>query len=390
MTLDFNHVMHKALQLTKERRLLEATAEIQAALASRQRPKAANQPNQQIAQSRFEAVQAPAQDKIAKNTRPIRPLGEVVDALRRSKAVAFGLEALKGREGRHDPELPEGAQFLSRTFTCAAGSRNYRLYVPQNLATRGRPLLIMLHGCKQDPVDFAIGTGMNALAELHGMLVAYPGQSKSANVSSCWNWFNPADQQHGAGEPAILAGLTCEIIARFDVDPSRVFVAGLSAGGAMAAVMAATYPGLYAAAGIHSGLPYRSANDVVSAFAAMRGEVRSPNVRTQIRTIVFHGDADTIVHPTNAMRIADASLPLTQGVQVTENGIAEGGRKYTRTITRSRRGQPLIEEWLIHGAGHAWSGGNATGSYADPRGPNASQEMLRFFLAEEGPLEEDR
>jgi poly(hydroxyalkanoate) depolymerase family esterase len=379
MTLGFGNAMQKALQLTRERRVSEAAAAIQAALTGRQSPEAVDRPKQMAPQV---LLGAEACGQSAKSARPIRPLGDAVDALRRTKAVSFGLEALKGRRSQSDPELPAGAQFLSRSFACAAGRRGYRLYVPRNRGSGGRPLLIMLHGCKQDPVDFAIGTGMNALAEPHGMLVAYPGQSASANPSSCWNWFNPADQGYGVGEPAILAGLTRDIIAQFDIDPGRVFIAGLSAGGAMAAVMAAVYPNLYAAAGIHSGLPYRSANDVVSAFAAMRGEAQDCGVRTEIRTIVFHGGADTIVHPSNGKRIANASSLLAGGVRSIENGVAEGGRTYTKTTTWSPDGRPTVEEWLIHGGGHAWFGGEAGGSYTDPRGPNASREMLRFFLAE--------
>lgn len=249
----------------------------------------------------------------------------------------------------------------------------------------------MLHGCKQDPDDFAAGTNMNSVAERYGVLVAYPGQPASANVSSCWNWFRPADQMRDAGEPAIIAGLTREIMSEFGLHRGQVFVAGLSAGGAMAAVMGETYPDLYAGVGIHSGLAYGSANDVVSAFAAMRGETgaaqRRKPARTGsepgIRTIVFQGSADAVVHPSNAERIiAEAGLQSAPGAIRRENGASAAGRGYIRTVITDPDGDPAVEYWLIADTGHAWSGGNPDGSYADPAGPDASTEMMRFFFAQ--------
>ncbi|MGV6875601.1 extracellular catalytic domain type 1 short-chain-length polyhydroxyalkanoate depolymerase [Pseudochelatococcus sp. B33] len=289
------------------------------------------------------------------------------------------------------PEIavPDGAQFLSRSFTCAAGTRRYRLYVPASAPDRPHGLVVMLHGCKQDPEAFAAGTGMNAAAETHGLLVAYPGQSGTDNPSSCWNWFRSCDQMRDAGEPAIIAGITAAIMEEFGLDRSRIFVVGLSAGGAMAAIMGETYPDLYAAAGIHSGLACGSANDVLSAFSAMRGEgdpasharPHAAAGRPPIRTIVFQGAADRTVHPSNAERIvAQVSPPGTQGVARRESARAAGGRTYTRTTVTDAAGTPIVEYWLIDGAGHAWSGGRAGGSYTDPHGPDASHEMVRFFL----------
>jgi poly(hydroxyalkanoate) depolymerase family esterase len=257
------------------------------------------------------------------------------------------------------------------------GTRAYKVYIPARDAGRPRPLLVMLHGCKQNPDDFAAGTRMNALADEHGFIVVYPEQPAAANASRCWNWFQTADQQRERGEPSLIAGITRDVIARYDVDPRRVYVAGLSAGGAMAAIMGQTYPELYAAAGIHSGLPYGAAHDVGSAFAAMRAGARraaplcGESMPLAVPTIVFHGDVDTTVHPSNGEHAFSA--------RTVERGEASG-RAYTRTLEAGGAGRPALEHWLVHGAGHAWSGGSRSGSYADPLGPDASREMLRFFL----------
>jgi poly(hydroxyalkanoate) depolymerase family esterase len=214
---------------------------------------------------------------------------------------------------------------------------------------------------------------MNTFAETHGMLVAYPAQTKSANPSACWNWFDPGHQYPGMGEPAIIAGLTAELVKSHDVDRKKVFVAGLSAGGAMAVVMGETYPELFSAVGVHSGLPYKSANDVVSAFAAMRGEAPSMKAVPKLRTIVFHGDADGTVVPSNGANIlGGAAFSMDEAERVS-------GR-YTRRIVRDSNGLPLFEHWILHGRGHAWSGGDAAGSYTDSSGPDASGEIVRFFL----------
>jgi poly(hydroxyalkanoate) depolymerase family esterase len=248
----------------------------------------------------------------------------------------------------------------------------------------------MLHGCKQDGDDFALGTQMNAVAEQHGLLVAYPIQPMSANPSSCWNWFTPAHQERGSGEPAILAGMTRDLIGEFSIPPVKTFVAGLSAGGAMAMVMGQTYPDLFAAVGVHSGLAYRSANDVMSALAVMRGDKgavlaasRGSINATPPRLIVFQGSADATVNAANADRIFEAGKASLRGLQrqpQTYGGKAPGGRQYSRTVIESQTGDPLIEDWRIDGAGHAWAGGSASGSYTDPNGPDASAEMVRFFL----------
>jgi poly(hydroxyalkanoate) depolymerase family esterase len=320
-----------------------------------------------------------------------RPLGDVLRALREHRPMVDWSEQLSamrlpGVATLARLPIAPGAQFVTRSIVCATGTREYKLYIP---ASAGRPLglLVMLHGCKQDPDDFAAGTSMNTVAEANGLIVVYPRQSPSANASSCWNWFNPGDQMRDAGEPSIIAAITCEIMSEFALDRDQVFVAGLSAGGAMAAVMAETYPDLYAAAGIHSGLDYRCANDVISAFAAMRGNHTAPQPcavagrRPRVRTIVFHGSADQIVVPSNADRIvASASRNVSSARQV-DYGSTTGGRTFTRTIILGAYdGEPTVEYWLIDGSPHAWSGGHPSGSYTDPQGPDASVEMVRFFL----------
>lgn len=279
------------------------------------------------------------------------------------------------------PPPDTAGRFVRASHTSRAGTRAYKIYIPARGEGRPRPLVVMLHGCKQDPDDFAAGTRMNELADELGFIVAYPEQAFAANVSRCWNWFQSADQQRDSGEPSLIAGITRDVIAHYNVDPGRVYVAGLSAGGAMAAIMGHTYPDLYAAIGIHSGLAYAAARDIPSALAAMRGRTSRPEPRCgesmppALPTIVFHGDVDTTVHPSNGEQVF-ASRAVESGEQ--------SGRKYTRTIGS---GNPALEHWLVHGAGHAWSGGSGSGSYADPLGPDASRAMLRFFLPTLGAVD---
>ncbi|CAN5294116.1 PHB depolymerase family esterase [soil metagenome] len=314
-------------------------------------------------------------------TRARQPLGAVVKTLH-----ALRQKAPAGR--RPQVPIPDGAQFLLRNFAAAAGMRRYKLYIPA--ASRPRGLIVMLHGCTQNPDDFAAGTNMNAVAERHGLLVAYPEQSQAANTSACWNWFNPADQLRDAGEPSIIAGMARHLQAEFSFDRSHSFVAGLSAGGAMAAVMSETYPDVFAAAGIHSGLAFNSAYDVMSAFAAMRGDIPlQPAAKPQpiergasrARIIVFHGSADETVSPSNAARIvAAAKSHLGRGLVARTMRFSMNGRNGEQTLIDDLDGRPVIESWLVEGAGHAWSGGQADGSYTDPMGPDASGEFVRFFL----------
>ena len=277
------------------------------------------------------------------------------------------------------PEPPAGARLLDGSYRNAAGSRSYRLYVPSGYTGQAVPLVVMLHGCTQTADDFAAGTRMNELAERDTFLVAYPEQAPKANGQRCWNWFLPAHQRRDAGEPSLLAGITRQVMATHQVEAGRVFVAGLSAGGAMAAVLAATYPDLYAAAGIHSGLVHGAAHDVPSAYAAMR-EGPPPGTRAPgagIPLIVFQGGRDTTVAPVNA-----AALLRPWSATATPETVTGPG--WTRLVYRDGDGRVVAEWWSVDRLGHAWSGGSREGSFTDPAGPDASAELVRFFLDRSG------
>ncbi len=276
--------------------------------------------------------------------------------------------------------LPEGAQFIKGSYTNHAGTRNYKLYIPSTYRGQAMPLLVMLHGCTQDPDDFAAGTQMNQVAEEMECLVAYPEQNASANHSKCWNWFNAIDQTRGQGEPSIIAGITQQIIDEYPVNERQVFVAGLSAGGAMAAIVATLYPEMFAAVGVHSGLPFASAQDLPSALTAMkRGAASLKTSDGSQPIIVFHGDSDTTVNPRNGEQVIEQRLHSHKGASLTQSGSVPNGHRYTQTTHTKADGTPVGEHWVVHGAGHAWFGGSSNGTYTDAKGPDASREMLRFF-----------
>lgn len=321
--------------------------------------------------------------------RPRRSLADVVYFLRGLRNASKSPEGFLAKAAPKHPNLdplPLGATFTEHSYSCKAGTRRYKLYNPCAEKRTARGLIVMLHGCTQSATDFAVGTRMNSLAHQHGLLVAYPEQTPKANQLKCWNWFNPRDQNRGAGEPSIVAGLTQDIVARHNVDPSRVFVAGLSSGGAMAAILGATYPEIYSGVGIHSGLPVGVAYDVPSAFEVMRtGSAGRSNMTSepqsiQIPVIIFHGDSDGTVHPINGVSLFQSACDAGS-LSLTERRAGAMNDRNFRMQTASASGKVMAELWAIEGGGHAWSGGDNRGSYADPAGPCASAEMLRFFIS---------
>jgi poly(hydroxyalkanoate) depolymerase family esterase len=283
-----------------------------------------------------------------------------------------------------------GSSFAHGLHEDGERALHYRLFIPGG-EHGPMPLIVMLHGCGQDATDFAAGTGMNALAEEHGCLVLYPEQSCGAHWNRCWNWYDRTHHRRGQGEPALIAGLTRRVMAEHAVDPARVAVAGLSAGGAMAVILGRTYPDLFSAVGCHSGLAHGSASNDTGALLAMRNGARPSAPACQhgaVPVIVFHGDADATVHRTNGGGVIRQFLDShavqrrapDAGVAMEAETGCSGGREFPRHVHRERTGSVLAEQWTVHGAGHAWSGGDLRGSYTDARGPNASEEMLRFFI----------
>lgn len=370
MSEDFLSSMQEAMHLLRTAGPLEATAAIQRALrdADERRGPAAPQP--------------PTDASGAAHFR-----NGTFDGNRSARARAT--DASLHRHVVKEADVEDRGHFSERTYVNEAGTRNYKLYVPTGYRDAPLPLIVMLHVCTQGADDFAAGTRMNAFAERHDCLVAYPVQPKRANSSGCWNWFRPGDQQRERGEPSLIAGITRDVMASYSVDPTRVYVAGLSAGGAMAAVMIHTYPDLYAAAGIHSGLPYRCAQDLPSALAAMkggkparRGRLADGNDGPTVPKrplIVFHGDADATVHPSNGSELV---REFSAGKSPVDEAVERhaGGRAYTRRRLTASNGVDA-EYWIIHGAPHAWAGGSVRGTYTDAGGPDSSAEMVRFFLA---------
>ena len=377
--------MAEATRLTRQGRLVEATALIQQALAgpaaTQHGPDATSAGEENVGTPGY-LLNVPAPLHAGKPPRRALP-----SLTRRPRAFPSWGASEAGLA--HRPVVPatkwSPGRFDAFSYTNAAGTRGYRLYVPTGYTGGPLPLLVMLHGGTQDAVAFAVATGMNDLAEDQRFLVAYPEQARSANPGRYWNWFAPGHQRRNAGEPWLIAGITRQVTDRYGADGRRVYVAGFSAGGAMAAVMAAVYPDLYAAVGVHSGLPYAAAGDLASAFTAMKQDPAHPG-RPQTRPlplIVFHGDRDTTVAPANAAGLIDhvlaAGSPGAMPTTETTGDQVPGGRAYTRTCYRDRAGTTLAERWTIHQAGHAWSGGVPHGSYTDSHGPNASAEFIRFF-----------
>jgi poly(hydroxyalkanoate) depolymerase family esterase len=389
------HIIREATRLTRAGQLVEATVLLQRMLRGDTAPDAASGATGRIAligresptiEAKANTIEEAESPHLARAT-PAQP--RMLRALRDRTTERSGLgqrRVIKRAPLPPSDIVPEGARFVEGSYSNPAGSRAYRLFVPSGYRGQPLPLVVMLHGCTQSPDDFAAGTRMNFVAEEQACLVVYPAQRREANQAKCWNWFRTADQQRGKGEPSLIAGITRQVMRDYAVDPKRVYVGGLSAGAAAAAVMGATYSDLYAAIGVHSGLACGAAIDLPSAFVAMRqgggfDDRAIPGDGPTVPTIVFHGDRDTTVHPNNGDQILEQSIGTTSMQKQVHRGRVPGGHAYTRTIVTDASGRGIFEHWNIHGAGHAWSGGSPAGSYTDPRGPDATREMLRFFLA---------
>ncbi|UPK24351.1 extracellular catalytic domain type 1 short-chain-length polyhydroxyalkanoate depolymerase [Bradyrhizobium sp. 195] len=384
-------IVREATRLTRAGQLVEATALLQRMLRgdSARAPtarSAAPAPPARLEPPTIDVEPNVVEDRESRPTSQPRPVQgrkrtSPLDEMR--KFSGFGLQGPIGRTPPSTSDIvPEGTRFIAGTYGNAAGSRTYKLFIPSGCQGQQLPLIVMLHGCTQSPDDFAAGTRMNFLAEEQNCFVVYPEQPRGANQSKCWNWFRTGDQRRGGGEPSMIAGITRQIMRDHAIDPKRVYVAGLSAGGAAAAIMGATYSDLYAAVGVHSGLACGAASDLPSAFAAMQGggSKAIADGKTSVPTIVFHGNRDTTVHPKNGDQIIEQSAGAMRPTTKVLRGRVPNGHAYTRTILSDAGGRAISEHWNIDGAGHAWSGGSPAGSYTDPQGPDATREMLRFFL----------
>jgi poly(hydroxyalkanoate) depolymerase family esterase len=402
MNFSFPAKLLDATRLTKAGRLTEATAALQRVLGTGLPVTTRAGPGPHPAPNIRDAVDSPEvnqtfSDGVEDSAVRIKdklispavadPLRGFIDQIRQ-RGLPGGLR--HGAPGPMPADLPNGAEFLACTFSNRVGSRPYKLYVPSGYHGQSVPLIVMLHGCTQSPDDFAAGTRMNEAAEEYTCLVAYPGQTSSANTHKCWNWFSAADQQRDTGEPSLIAGITREVMRDYAIDPRRVYIAGLSAGGAAAAIMGNAYPDLYAAIAVHSGLACGAARDLPSAFAAMKGNGGPAPTNGQmapagskprvVPAIVFHGDKDTTVDPRNADAVVAQSGQGASLRKRVEKGQVAGGLAYSRILHLNASGETVVEQWVIHGAGHAWSGGSPAGSYTLPQGPDATTEMVRFFL----------
>jgi poly(hydroxyalkanoate) depolymerase family esterase len=403
-SFEMNDMMLQATRLTRANRLTEATALLQRMLRGETGLGVTTGSTDDVAPTRSKpkiiAAQAATIDEpdrshlsAATSAQPdnFRALRDGLTYLAKSHSRRGIQGLMRSAPIATRAIIPEGGRFIEAVYTNPAGSRAYKLYIPSRYNGQPVPLLVMLHGGTQTPDDFAAGTRMNFIAEEQTCLVIYPAQPGHANMAKCWNWFRPSDQCRDQGEPSLIAGITRQVMCDYSVDRLRVYIGGLSAGAAAAAVMGATYPDLYAAIGVHSGLACGVANDLLSAFVAMRqGDLVHASDSSDnsavlgdapvIPTIVFHGDRDTIVHPRNGDHVIARAMRTADWQTKVRHGRVPGGHAYTCTIHIDANGRAILEQWCIHGADHAWSGGSPDGSYTDPQGPDAAREMLRFFL----------
>ena len=392
MNPQFQQHMAEATRLKRLGDVAAATALIQAALGG---VALAGTPADATAAARTSAAGSDVIDVVARVVPPPQapvpvpvlsmPAGPFARAGAAPDGARVAADAPQRPAARTAPDAQPGrepARFVAGRFQHpTAGARDYKLFLPPGAGEQPRPLVLMLHGCTQTPDDFAAGTRMNEAAAAQGVVVLYPAQSVQMNPQRCWNWFKRQHQQRDRGEPALLAALVRQVVADQRIDPSRVYVAGLSAGGAMAAVLGQAYPDLFAAVGVHSGLASGVAGDLPSALAAMQSGAPAPRASRPVPTIVFHGDRDATVNPANGAQVFAAATPPGATAH-TERIARPGARAHTRQQQRDAHGRVVAEHWLVHGAAHAWSGGSSAGSYTDPQGPDATREMLRFFLSQ--------
>ncbi|MEP7157691.1 MAG: PHB depolymerase family esterase [Betaproteobacteria bacterium] len=400
MNSNFKTAMLEATRLTRIGKLADATAAIRRALSGRTDPGAA------AAENNHAPADGAHNGPHIWDAAPVRP-GSNEFAVPGGPDTQVGVAAAEADAAHHTaevrpafreadvaPEPFDGVDdFADGVYKHALQTLHYKLYSPPNHAQHGLALVVMLHGCTQDPDDFAAGTRMNERAREQGFFVLYPAQPAGANPSKCWNWFKPVHQHRDSGEPAMIAGATLEIIREHGIDASRVYIAGLSAGGAMATIVANAYPDIFAAAGVHSGLVRGAASNVIDALSVMKRprSLFSPSAgeHPPVPTIIIHGDEDQTVHPQNSEQVLAAALhtsnatATTAGPQI-EQGESRGGRKFTRSVYRDTAGNVQAEHWLIHGGGHAWAGGDTAGSHTDASGPDASRAILDFFFAQPG------
>jgi poly(hydroxyalkanoate) depolymerase family esterase len=348
----------------------------------------------------------------------LRATGGSAVALLLASCAAAGHDATERIPTMH----ASSGEYREGEYRSEHGERRYRTYTPApgDGDPVARPLVVMLHGCTQDADDFARGTRANAAAERAGALLLYPEQAPSAHPQSCWNWFDPAHQTRDRGEPALLAGMTRHVARELNADPERIFVAGISAGGSMAQILAATYPDLYRSLAVHSSPPFQSARDVATALAVLQHGVpdpaRLPDLllaamadRTRpMPILVIHGYDDPIVRrvngehvlrqwgglasrlgettsPTEARADGDApasGCPELPGLTVhREEATGPGGTTPAPFLRCVYGGEGVrLEYWLVPGLGHAWAGGSPAGTYTDPQGPDATSRIFEFFL----------
>lgn len=388
----FKEFINNARGLTAQGKLMEATRAIQQGLgfglSSRKPPPTTTTAAPPASASARLAVETPYAQPHPVHLANGPDVADVTDvAFRESPRQAPEIPVKDPLDDAPKAAPTTPSSFSAGSFDFAHNQYAYRLFIPTRVDASPLPLVVLLHGCKQDSEDFAKGTAMNTLAERGKFMVLYPEQLRKSNTMGCWNWFDPVHQTRDQGEPAMIAELASLMVERHNADPSKVYVAGLSAGAAMAALVGQLYPERFAAVGMHSGLAPGAARNVASAFSAMsRGP--APTAKTAaigVPVILFQGTNDTTVAPGNADAIVQKELAFwaSAGTKLTKTVSSENAAGTARTATQSTwkdsAGKPWVTLWSVDMGPHAWSGGDASGSFTDPKGPSASEVMLRFF-----------